>query len=77
MKGVLTMAIYKISDLLHSLNKATNDGFEYVELSEVPPEDDEPACLFASYIIEACAAEEDIIDSSELPENYFYPAKDL
>lgn len=64
------MAIYKISDLLLSLGQAAGEGFEYVDLSEVTPDDGEPACLYASYIIETHETEDDFIDSSVLPENY-------
>lgn len=69
------MFVYKISELLESLKSAQKDGFEYVSLSiiEADSSDDEPdydtVCL--EYICDKSSSEDDMIDSSPLPEDYY------
>ena len=65
------MIAYKISELLESLNASQKDGFEYVTLSILDPDDDidcETVCL--NYVCDASSTEEDMIDSVPLPDGY-------
>lgn len=67
------MFVYNISELLESLKSAQDDGFEYVSLSILDPDEDEEfdcetICL--DYVIDDFGSEEDMIDSVPLPENY-------
>lgn len=65
------MFVYKISELLDSLNTARKDGFEYVSLSIVEADEEinyDSICL--DYIDDANSSEEDMIDSIALPANY-------
>lgn len=70
------MATYKISDILKTLLDMRKDGFEYVELSEIEPDEDEGADALASLNIAAVIAahsfEEDYVDAVKLPEGYFH-----
>lgn len=68
------MFVYKISELLESLNSAQEDGFEYVSLSIIEPDDSndeldtETVCL--EYVNDESSSEEDMIDSVLLPKDY-------
>lgn len=65
------MFVYKISELLDSLNSARKDGFEYVSLSIVEADEEidyDSICL--DCIDDANSSEEDMIDSIVLPEDY-------
>lgn len=67
------MAIYKLSEVLNSLKSMAREGYEYIELSEVLPEeddDDDLACLNIDAIISCNDTECDIIDAVKLPKNY-------
>ena len=70
------MFVYKISELLESLQSALSDGFDYVSLSLLEPDenDDELNCetLVLDYIHDASDSEEDMIDSISLPEGYHH-----
>lgn len=70
------MFVYKISELLESLQSARSDGFDYVSLSLLEPDenDDELNCetLVLDYIHDASDSEEDMIDSISLPEGYHH-----
>ncbi|MCI8370921.1 MAG: hypothetical protein HFI75_00705 [Lachnospiraceae bacterium] len=71
------MAIYKITDILNSIQSMRKDGYEYVDISELMPdepydEDDEDigATLILNAIENDSYTEEDMIDSVKLPDNY-------
>ena len=68
------MFVYNISELLESLKSAQDDGFEYVSLSILDPdeEDDEPDCetVVLDYVHDSSSSEEDMIDSVTLPAGY-------
>lgn len=66
------MAVYKISELIDSLNSAVSDGFEYVSVSEVNDEENaqEPDTLFLDYLISPNDGETDMIDAITLPADY-------
>ena len=70
------MFVYKISELLESLQSARSDGFDYVSLSLLEPDenDDELNCetLVLDYIHDVSDSEEDMIDSISLPEGYHH-----
>ena len=69
------MQVFKISDLIDSLNSAKKDGFEYVSLSIVEADDDEPDLnydtLCLDYVDDASSSEGDMIDSISLPDDYY------
>jgi hypothetical protein len=66
--------VYNISELLESLKSAQDEGFEYVSLSILDPdeEDDELDCetVVLDYVHDASSSEEDMIDSVTLPDGY-------
>lgn len=64
------MYVYKITELLNSLNQAKKDGFEYVSLSLLEAEDDFPESIDLNYIHSQNDGETDSIDSITLPEDY-------
>lgn len=68
------MFVYNISELLESLKSAQGDGFEYVSLSILDPdeEDDDLDCetVVLDYVHDSSSSEEDMIDSVTLPEGY-------
>lgn len=71
------MAIYKITDILNSIQSMRNDGFEYVDISELmhdEPYDDDDECNSTTLVLSAIESdsctEEDMIDSVKLPDNY-------
>lgn len=68
------MFVYNISELLESLKSAQCEGFEYVSLSILDPdeEDDELDCetVVLDYVHDSSSSEEDMIDSVTLPEGY-------
>ncbi len=67
------MYVYKITELLDSLNQAKEDGFEYVSLSFLEAEDDFPESIDLNYIHSQSDGETDSIDSVILPEGYYSP----
>lgn len=67
------MYVYKIAELLNSLNQAKKDGFEYVSLSFLEAEDDFPESIDLNYIHSQNDGETDSIDSITLPEDYCLP----
>ena len=68
------MFVYNISELLESLKSAQDEGFEYVSLSILDPdeEDGDPDCetVVLDYVYDSSSSEEDMIDSVALPEGY-------
>lgn len=69
------MFVYNISELLESLKSAQDEGFEYVSLSILDPdeeEDDDLDCetVVLDYVHDSSSSEEDMIDSVTLPEGY-------
>ena len=68
------MFVYNISELLESLKSAQDDGFEYVSLSILDPdeEDDDLDCetVVLDYVHDSSSSEEDMIDPVTLPEGY-------
>lgn len=64
------MAIYKIPDLLSTLQNANHDGYEYVDLSVVEADEDSGESLVLGYIVDSSEASEDFVDSVKLPTNY-------
>lgn len=68
------MFVYNISELLESLKSAQDDGFEYVSLSILDPdeEDDDLDCetVVLDYVHDSSSSEEDMIDAVTLPEGY-------
>lgn len=69
------MQVFKISDLINSLNSAKKDGFEYVSLSIVEADDDDSDLnydtLCLDYVDDDSSSEGDMIDSISLPDNYY------
>lgn len=68
------MFVYNISELLESLKSAQDDGFEYVSLSILDPdeEDDDLDCetVVLDYVHDSIGNTEDMIDSVTPPDNY-------
>ena len=64
------MAIYKISEILESLQSAKSDGYEYVSINESDDDDPDPAVLFLDYLETPNDSESDLIDAVDLPDNY-------
>lgn len=65
------MAVYKTSELFNKLCQIINDGYEYVDLSEIDGDDEMSAILCFEAIVndfECCDYES--LDSCILPENY-------
>ena len=60
------MASYKLSEVLECLQDYSNQGFEFVNISEVGDDDSEPDTLFVSAINKDETIEE-VIDAVELP----------
>ena len=69
-KGENIMAIYKISEILESLQIAKSDGYEYVSINESDDDDPDPAVLFLDYLETPNDSESDMIDAVDLPDNY-------
>lgn len=67
------MFVYKISELLDSLQQAKKDGFEYVSLSVLDAEDDLPESVDLDYVHTRNDSETDSIDSVILPDDYCFP----
>lgn len=69
------MATYKIVDVLNSIQSMQKDGYEYINVYEVAPDDsdndDSGTVLFVEAIEDASSTETDIIDSIALPDDYF------
>ena len=68
------MAIYKITELLDCLNDYQQQGLEYVDISELPAEDDMDATLNIDAIEYDGSTINEQIDAVELPDNYNYQA---
>lgn len=64
------MAIYRISDILKTLQSMQDDGFEYISLSEIDSDDDDPTTLSIDAIVDSQSTENDMIDAVELPDGY-------
>lgn len=68
------MFVYNISELLESLKSAQEDGFEYVSLSILDPDEDEEdldcETVVLGYVHDSSGSEDDMIDSVTLPEGY-------
>ncbi len=68
------MFVYNISELLESLKSAQDEGFEYVSLSILDPdeEDDDLDCetVVLDYVHDSSSSEEDMLDSVTLPDGY-------
>ncbi len=64
------MAIYEIKELVDSLLNAKSDGYEYVDISEIPCDDDDVTVLNLDYRENCNTGETDMIDSVELPADY-------
>lgn len=64
------MYVYQISELISSLNSAQKDGYEYVEISVLPPENDISESVDFNYIEDANSSESDSFDSILLPDDY-------
>lgn len=67
------MAIYKITDILNSIQSMRKDSFEYVDISEIIHDEsygDDGATLVIDAIKDISSTEEDMIDSVKLPDNY-------
>lgn len=60
------MATYKISEVLDCLKSMANDGFEYIEISEIGDDDSFPDTLCISAINDEESIDEQI-DAVELP----------
>ena len=73
-KGDFVMFVYNISELLESLKSAQDEGFEYVSLSILDPDEDDEdldcETVVLDYVHDSSSSEEDMIDSVTLPENY-------
>lgn len=68
------MFVYNISELLESLKSAQADGFEYVSLSILDPDNDDEysdsETVVLEYVHDSSSSEEDMIDSVTLPDSY-------
>ncbi len=64
------MDVFKIDDLIHALNSARNDGYEYVEVSIVGADEGEPANLVFDYIVDSTETVTEFIDGVKLPSGY-------
>lgn len=68
------MFVYNISELLESLKSAQTDGFEYVSLSILDPDNDDEysdsETVVLEYVHDSSSSEEDMIDSVTLPDSY-------
>lgn len=64
------MAIYKITDILSSIQSMQKDGFEYIELSEIMDDDNDDATLSIDAIEDSSTFENDMVDSVNLPDGY-------
>lgn len=64
------MSIYKISKLIESLSSSRKDGYEYVEIDLIPPEDDTSETISLDYINDSSSSVNDMIDSVPLPDGY-------
>ncbi len=65
------MATYRISELIKHLASIMNDGFEYVQISELEADEDLPICLsFEAIESSCCGIGYEEVNSVEVPENY-------
>lgn len=65
------MATYRISNLIDKLAEIMNDGYEFVEISELEENDDFPACLnFNAVEYNNASVDYEEVDSVKVPENY-------
>ena len=68
------MFVYKISELLESLKSAQENGFEYVSLTILDPDEEEEdlnyETVVLNYVYDSTGSAEAMIDSVALPEGY-------
>lgn len=65
------MAIYKASDLFNQISQIINDGYTYVDITELEADDEDPASLSFDVIEDAfCSIDYESVSATELPENY-------
>lgn len=64
------MAYYKISEILDCLQDMKRDGFEYVEISELEPEEEFLSALCLDAVEDSNSSEGEQIDSVTLPDGY-------
>ena len=69
------MAIYEIKELIDSLLSAKSDGYEYVDISELPEDEDGISVLNLDFCENHNTGETDMIDSVNLPNDYQAPLK--
>lgn len=60
------MATYRISDLIVRLTEMSQDGYSFVNLEEIPAEDDLPACLSLNGSPECEGNDYEEVDSVDL-----------
>lgn len=66
------MFVYKITDIINTLNDMKKDGFEYVELNIIEADSEIPEdTLSIDAIVSANETVSDQIDSIILPDDYF------
>lgn len=71
------MATYKTVDLINRLSELINDGYEYVDITELDADEEFPSCLSFSAIEDSSSSVDfEEIDSVELPEDYDYYTTD-
>ena len=66
------MAIYKLSEILNCLKSMSDDGYEYVVVTELETVGEYTAVLSIDAIISEDATENEQIDSVNLPHGYFH-----
>ena len=65
------MATYRISNLIDKLAEIMNDGYEFVEISELEEVDDLPICLnFNAVEYNNASVDYEEVNSVKVPENY-------
>lgn len=67
------MFVYRLSDIRAKLDELEADGFEYVDVSEIPPDDgDVPFLSFEGISSENSSVDYDGVDAVILPEGYYF-----
>lgn len=65
------MATYKASDLINLISELINDGFEYIDITEISSSVDSPTSLSFSGISDSHSeVDYDSIDSVDIPSDY-------
>ena len=65
------MATYRISNLIDKLAEIMNDGYEFVEISELDGDDELPTCLsFSAIEYSDATIDYEEVDSVKVPQNY-------